>query len=43
MRKPDSVKNTETPRYPPPNPGTPAWNSSTAMTASARTASSAGW
>ena len=42
MRKPDSVKNTDTPTYPPGMNPNPAWNSTTNATARARTPSSAG-
>jgi len=43
IRNPDSTKNVSTPRNAPPSPETPAWNSTTAATARARTPSSAGW
>ena len=47
-RKPEIVKNTETPMNPPGNrPGSPevapAWNSTTSVTAIARSPSSDGW
>jgi len=42
IKKPDRVKNVDTPRYPPLIQETPPWNTSTASTASARTPSSAG-
>ena len=41
MRKPDRVKNVDTPRNPPVIQGAPAWNSSTAATARPRRPSKA--
>ena len=43
IKKPDSVKKTDTPRYPPGIQLYPRWNNSTRTMASARTPSSAGW
>src|SRR5699024_4800533 len=36
MRKPEITKNTSTPTYPPESVSTPAWNSTTSITAIAR-------
>jgi hypothetical protein len=43
MRNPDSVKNVDTPRNAPCVPGTWAWNTTMASSATARSPSSAGW
>jgi hypothetical protein len=43
IRKPESVKKTDTPRYPPDIQPKPRWKRRTSATATARTPSSAGW